>query len=298
MKKTMGDIKSHNFWYAVNNTEVVLMPKSYLETFGTTNLRYHMVSELMDTVNRIRIREGGIQSRRPQLITPAFYSNEVLEGFGSEANEYAEWLKKNAGDMRVLQYGFQIQKTDSSEQVVSGNVRDIIEQVKAKIAARNDPTAAVIYGVDNPWDVCLLKFMVDVIRTSAPHNFSELGRRRLLDDVNGVPRAVRDEIEGDFLAASRDRAAVEPLGKKLRRYGLFEEYEDRFFALFRKTEPAAGFMTLPAAVGAENHGRSLRQGAGAGGQKLRLAVAPSDPPSGLIMKRDCPKLPDMFSIQS
>ncbi len=49
MKKTMGDIKSHNFWYAVNNTEVVLMPKSYLETFGTTNLRYHMVSELMDT---------------------------------------------------------------------------------------------------------------------------------------------------------------------------------------------------------------------------------------------------------
>lgn len=234
MKKTMGDIKSHNFWYAVNNTEVVLMPKSYLETFGTTNLRYHMVSELMDTVNRIRIREGGIQSRRPQLITPAFYSNEVLEGFGSEANEYAEWLKKNAGDMRVLQYGFQIQKTDSSEQVVSGNVRDIIEQVKAKIAARNDPTAAVIYGVDNPWDVCLLKFMVDVIRTSAPHNFSELGRRRLLDDVNGVPRAVRDEIEGDFLAASRDRAAVEPLGKKLRRYGLFEEYEDRFFALFRK----------------------------------------------------------------
>lgn len=211
------------------------MPKSYLETFGTTNLHYHMVSELMDTVNRIRIREGAIQSRRPQLITPTYYSNEMLEGFGDEANQYIDWLKKNARDMRILQYGFKIQKTESSEQIVSGNVKDIIEQVKKQIASNNDPMAAVIYGVDNPWDVCLLKFMVDVIRNSAPHNINELGRHHLLEDVNGAPRAVREEIEHGFLVASRDKAMIAPLGNKLRKYGLFEEYEDRFFALFRKS---------------------------------------------------------------
>ena len=230
----MSEKKSDNFWYAVNNTEVIVMPKSHLETFGTTNLHYHMVSELMDTVNRIRIREGAIQSQRPQIITPNYYSNEMLEGFGDEANQYIDWLRNHAKDMRILQYGFKIQKTESSEHVVSGNVKEIIEQVKNQITGKKDPMSAVIYGVDNPWDVCLLKFMLDVIRSSAPHNFNELGRHNLLEDVNGTPRAVREEIERGFLIASRDKAMVAPLGNKLRKYGLFEEYEDRFFALFRK----------------------------------------------------------------
>jgi hypothetical protein len=34
--------------------------------------------------------------------------------------------------------------------------------------------------------------------------------------------------------AGRDPALVKALGIKLRRYGLFEEYEDRFFALVRQ----------------------------------------------------------------
>jgi len=230
----MGKIKPDNFWYAVNNTEVILMPKSHLETFGTTNLHYHMVSELMDTVNRIRIREGAIQSRRPQIITPTFYANEMLDGFGEEANQYVEWLKTHAQDLRMLQYGFQIQKTELNEHVVTGNIKEITERVKKEILEKNEPMTAVILGVDDPWDVCLLKFMVDVIRNSAPYNFNELGKRNLLEDVKGTPRAVRDDIERGFLLASRDKSMIAPLGNKLRKYGLFEEYEDRFFALFGK----------------------------------------------------------------
>lgn len=234
-KIQMDKIKPDNFWYAVNNTEVIVMPKSHLETFGTTNLRYHMVSELMDTVNRIRIREGAIQSRRPQIITPTYYAAEMLDGFGEEANQYIDWLRAHARDLRILQYGFKIQKTELSEQVVSGNVKEIIEQVRKQALDAGNPMAAVIYGVDDPWDVCLLKFMVDVIRDSVPHNISELGRHNLLDDVKGTPRAVRDEIEREFLCASRDKSMIAPLGNKLRKMGLFEEYEDRFFALFHKS---------------------------------------------------------------
>lgn len=230
----MDKIKPHNFWYAVNNTEVIVMPKSHLETFGTTNLRYHMISELMDTVNRIRIRDGAIQSHRPQIITPDYYANETLGGFGAEANQYIDWLRNHAKDLRILQYGFKIQKTEFNEHVVTGNVKEIIEQVKKQTLDKNDPMTAVVYGVDEPWDVCLLKFMVDVIRNSAPHNFNELGRRNLLDDVNGTPRAVREDIEHAFLAASRDKSMIAELGTTLRKLGLFEEYEDRFFALFRK----------------------------------------------------------------
>lgn len=210
------------------------MPKNHLETFGSTHLHYHMVSELMDTVNRIRVREGAIQSQRPQIITPTCYAQEMLDGFGNEANQYIDWLREHAKDMRILQYGFKIQKTELSEQVVSGNVKEIIDQVKKQITDKNDPMTAVIYGVDDPWDVCLLKFMVDVIRNSAPYNFNELGRHNLLEDVNGTPRAVREEIERGFLLASRDKSAIASLGNKLHKFGLFEEYEDRFFALFRK----------------------------------------------------------------
>lgn len=227
-------IKPHNFWYAVNNTEVVMMPTNYLETFGATHLHYHLVSELMDSVNRIRVREGTIRSHQPQIITPSCYANEVLEGFGEQANQYAEWLRAHAKDLRMLEYGFKVQKTEISEQVITGNVAEILEQVKKSAQAKNDPLAGVILGVDDPWDVCLLKFMVDVIRQSAPRNVQELNRHRLWDDASGVPKGVRADIENHFRLASRDATLVKPLGIKLRRYGLFEEYEDRFFDLVRQ----------------------------------------------------------------
>lgn len=227
------EMKSHDFWYAVNNTEVVMMPTSHLETFGATNLYYHMVSELMDTVGRIRVREGKIQSKRPQIITPTYYENENLEGFGDEARQYLEWLRQHAQDVRILQYGFVVQKTELNEHIVTGQMAEVLERVKQDVKQKNNPTAAVIHGVDQPWDVCLLKFMVDMIRHSAPANINDLNRRHLLDNVNGVPRAVREEIEGLFLKASRDPSLVKLLGGKLRKYGLFEEYEDRFFALVR-----------------------------------------------------------------
>lgn len=226
-------IKPDDFWYAVNNTEVVVMPTNHLETFGHTVVRYHMVSELMDSVNRIRVREGTIQSRQPQIITPTYYENEILEGFGEQAHQYVEWLRQHAKDLRILQYGFHVQKTELNEHIVTGHIREIVEQVKQRVKAQQDPLAGVIQGVDAPWDVCVLKFMVDVIRFSAPANFKELGRRRMLDDEQGTPRAVRLAIEESFVKANRDAALITSLGVTLRKYGLFEEYEDRFFALVR-----------------------------------------------------------------
>jgi len=227
-------MKSDDFWFAVNNTEVVVMPTSHLETFGTTNLYYHMVSELMDTVNQIRIREGTIKSQRPQVIAPTIYANEILEGFGEEAHRYTEWLQTHAKDLRILQYGYKVQKTELNEHIVTGTVNEVLERVKKQVEQKKDSLAAVIRGVDEPWDVCLLKFMFDVIRHSVPFNVNEMGQRGLFDDVNGVPRAIRDDIEKGFLQASRAPSKINQLMAKLRRYSLFDEYEDRFFALVRQ----------------------------------------------------------------
>ena len=49
-----------DFWYAVNNTEVVLKPRKQLETFGNSTVNYVLISEMMDEVNKVRIREGTI----------------------------------------------------------------------------------------------------------------------------------------------------------------------------------------------------------------------------------------------
>ena len=221
-----------NYWYAVNNTEVVLMPTRRLETFGATMLNYHMLSELMDTVNQVRVREGRIQAFRPQIITPTLFTNSLLEGFGKEAEEYVEWLRRNASDLPpILRYGFMIKKEEISQHIVTENLQQVLEQVRQSVKQKDDPLSAIVVGVDNPWEVSLVKLMLDVIRNSAPGNVRDLRRSRMLDREGGVPRAVRMEVEADFSAAERDSTLVKRLGKKLQEYGLFEEYQDRFFAL-------------------------------------------------------------------
>ena len=37
--------KEFDFWYAVNNTEVLEMPLGRLETFGSTLIHYRLVTE-------------------------------------------------------------------------------------------------------------------------------------------------------------------------------------------------------------------------------------------------------------
>lgn len=228
------EMKNHDFWFAINNTEVVMMPQSHLQTFGTTSLHYHLVSELMDTVNKIRVREGTIQSRRPEIILPDFSDNEFLDGFGDEARQYVDWLRNHSQNVFVLQYGFKIQKRDLNEHIVSGNIKEVLETVKKSVAEKDDPSAGVILGVDDPWDVCLLKLMFDLIQKSAPTNFKDIRRRRLLDDVNGLPRVVRENIEEGFLQASKDPKKMNSLMELLRKHGVLEEYQDRFFALVRQ----------------------------------------------------------------
>jgi hypothetical protein len=224
---------SFDFWYAVNQTEILLMPARRLETFGATLLNYSMISEPMDSVHQTRVREGRIQAFRPQILTPQSYANGMLEGFGKEAEAYAEWLRDHSQDLHVLRYGFQIRKEETQDLLLTENLETVKAQVQERVKAKADPMAAVLTGVDHPWEVCLLKLMADVIRYSVPGNVRELERRRLFDDAGGMPRAVREELDSDFRAASRDTRLVKTLGAKLQQYGVFEEYQDRFFALVK-----------------------------------------------------------------
>lgn len=226
----MDERQQFDFWYAVNNTEVVLLPRQHLETFGTTLIHYRLVSELMDSVDRVRVREGRLQASQPQIITPSHFANTLLEGFGQEAARYVEWLRKHEKDLRILQYGFSLRQESFSEHIISDKLAAVVERVKAEAEQAPDPMNAVAIGVDAPWDVCLIKLFRDVVQGSAPANVRELQQRRLLEAPD-PRRDTRREVEAAFLAASKDASRIAALAELLQRHNLMRDYEDRFFAL-------------------------------------------------------------------
>jgi hypothetical protein len=233
----MSDPRPFDFWYAVNNTEIVLMPSGRLETFGSTVLHYHLVTELMDSVNQVRVRQGRIKAGQPAIVTPEVYSRFILDGFGEEAGRYLEWMKEHEKDLRILQYGYTLRRESFSENVITDNLQAVVERVKADVAQMSDPLSAVLVGVDSPWDVCLVKLFREVISRSARYNIRDMEKRHLFDDDNGLLKGVRAGIDADFLQASRNPALIKDLAAKLQRMGVFEEYQDRFFSLVKAGKP-------------------------------------------------------------
>ena len=222
--------------YASRLTEIVLTPENKLATFGATVVKYHVVTELLDSVGRVRIREGSFHVERPRLITPRFYANRLVENFGEEAREYADHFASSQEGVRILQYGLRFRKEEQSETIVPGHLKEVADQIAADLKQRDDKFAGVIIGVDDLWEVSLVRFGIELIGASAPRNIRDLADRGLLEGTeNDVPVAIRDEIEQDFQEADGDRDKIHALGNKLRKYGLLEEYEDRFFNLVRST---------------------------------------------------------------
>lgn len=225
-----------DFWYAVNHTEILTMPSRHLETFGTTMLNYYVITEMMDAVNQVRVREGRIQAYKPRIIVPSAFGEALLEGFGEEAEKYAQWLKEHEPDLRMLQYGFKIRKEHFSEQVLMDNVKAVTEKVKTSVKEKADPFSAVVLGVDEPWEVCLIKLIGEVLRMSVPFHFREMEQRHLFGQTDGTPNALHQEIEEYFQAARKDKSLTKRLAAKLARHGLFEKYQDRFFSLVKSQE--------------------------------------------------------------
>ena len=231
---------SFDFWYAVNNTDVILMPERHLETFGTTVMNYHLITELMDSVDRVRIREGRLEAGQPQIITPDAYLQTAMEGFGDEAQQYVDWLKEHEQDIKVLQYGYKLKQESFSEHIVTDSLEAVVKRVEESVKAGNDPMSAVVVGVDDPWDVCLIRLFRDVIQNSAAFNIMELQKMNMFEQQNGVPRGVRNSIEDAFKAANNDPSLIGDLNAKLQGLGLFDEYEDRFFSLIKSKGTADG----------------------------------------------------------
>ena len=227
----MKEASAFDFWYAVRNTHVLAAPRRHLETFGNTLVNYHLLAEPMDAVGKVKVRTGRMQMFKPQLLMPSAYAKTELEGFGEEAEKYLEWLKENEQDVRVLRYGYTLKQEAFSEEVVTDSMEAVSERVVKAVAAGGDAFAAVVAGVDEPWDVCLVRLFWLMVQNSSGPNIMEMAKQRMFELQEGIPVPVRREIEVAFAAASRDRALVPALGKLLKQHDVFEQFEDRFFKL-------------------------------------------------------------------
>ena len=225
--------KQFDFWYAVQHTKVVRGPSRALETFGETRVNYRHIAELPDDPGKVRVREGRLLAHKPALIMPEAYARDGMEGFGEQARQYLEFMKRHPESVRILQYGYQLSQEAFSEQVVTDSMEAVTARVVADVVNTRDDFAAVIQGVDDPWDVSLVHFFLLHAGASVPYNVRDLEEARRREEQDLLPEALRDEVEGAFAKAEADPRLVKELGAFLRRKGVFERFQDRFFKLVR-----------------------------------------------------------------
>lgn len=225
--------------YALEHTELVRPPRQNLATFGITDIQYYLLTqpvygELMDATSdqETVVREGRVVAERPKIVTP-YYLLNLFQGF-EHGREYAEYLVRHYGSSEPgLLYQYRNEPSETS--ILSSPMGSVIENLNQRIDKGDNRLVTIIKGIDELWDVSLMKFIYDMTQRSLTRNVMELGMRGLLDvDSGGIPRHGREQIEQLFREAMYERTKVAELETELRRWGLFEEYQDRFLDLFRR----------------------------------------------------------------
>ncbi len=223
--------------YAARHTEILRLPKQTLSTFGTTSIYYYLVTEPAylepeKESNETVIREGKVISQKPRIVTPYYLSR--LEGFSTDARRYFDKLTRTHGSHSPgLFYTYRNEPKELH--IVSNNWQAVVDKLNAEIDKRGDPLAAIIKGKDELWDVSLLKFIFEITRNSLPDNIAQLKAHGLLGiDSRGMPVEARIRIEELFQQVLAGEREPHELESELNRWDVFDEYQDRFFALFKR----------------------------------------------------------------
>jgi len=230
------DIDPQKLADAARNTEVLRHPRQQLDTFGNTIIHYYLLTEPIyaefsnDTSETV-IREGKVVAERPKIVTPYYLTH--LEGFSSDAHRYFEMLMSMHGpNIPGLYYTYKNEPGNLT--IVSDPWPVVVDRLNSEIDRREESLASIIRGQDDLWDVSLLKFIYEITARSAPGNAAQLWQRGLLSMTpGGLPSGVRKHIDEMFRQVADRDIPVWQLERELNRWGVFEEYQDRFFALVR-----------------------------------------------------------------
>lgn len=215
--------------YALEHTELIRAPRRELDTFGSSVIDYYVVTELVGNVSVVR--DGRVIAERPKIVTPAYLVN--VEGFSEQARRYIAMMARERPYESGIFYRYKNEPKGMN--VVSEPIRQVIKKLSSEIEEQGSALSTIIKGVEELWDVSLLMFMYELTTRSVRTNMVEFDRRGFLStDASGVPRGARDYIEELFEQVSHNLSRAPALAVELNRWGLFPEYQDRFFALFRR----------------------------------------------------------------
>jgi hypothetical protein len=222
---------------AVEHTEILRAPKQSLTTFGTTNIYYYLVTEpayaeFIPNTRETVVREGRVIAEKPRIVTPYYLS--FLDGFSDDARRYFDSLIQTYGkNVAGLLYAYRNEPKEMN--IVSDNLLAVVAKLNEKIDKSSDPLTTIIKGLDEMWDVALIKFIFQMTQRSVDRNARQMSARGLLTmDAKGIPADARARIEGLFLQAVAGDIDPGILKDELDRWNIFSEYEDRFLSLFRK----------------------------------------------------------------
>ena len=230
------DNEAERIEYAARHTEIVRHPRQHLATFGITNIYYYILSEptyseISNDANETVIREGRVIAERPKIVTPYYLTH--LEGFSYDARQYFEKLMMMHGpNAPGLFYTYKNEPKGLN--IVSDSLPAVIDKMNDDIDKKNDPLITIIKGQDDMWDVSLLKFIYEITSRSVQGNIAQMQSAGMLgQNQGGLPAGARQTIEEMFAQAYRGEIKTHDLERELNRWGVFEEYQDRFFALVK-----------------------------------------------------------------
>jgi len=166
--------------YALEATRVLHEPDRRIDTFGNTRFEFSILTEPMDSIGQVKVRDGLIEAGQPSILTPEMARKLMFEGFGEKAEQFAQWWRENGPDLAVLRYGFAFHKTDISEHTVHEPVESVRGRLVEGARHSGNPLLAIIEGVEDAWEISLLKFGMDMIQKSQNINVFDFKRRGLL----------------------------------------------------------------------------------------------------------------------
>ena len=223
---------------AIEQSWIARFPKQHLATFGSSNIAYYVVTEpiyqeLSPGKQEGVVRTGKVIAQRPAVVTPTYAMN--LEGFSSEAYEYFRNAARQAGPNSpgIL---YQYKNEAGKMEIVGGVAREIAHKISDDLDGRKEDMSVVMVGVDELWDVALMKFIYEFTSSSLAGNYQDFQSRGMLDpqpEFGGVPRVAIQKINRLF-AEVEQGGNPEVLRQELDRWGLFDFYQDRFLSLFRR----------------------------------------------------------------
>lgn len=167
--------------YAMRHTRVLYVPDRRIDTFGDTRFNFRLVTEPMDEVGTCRIRMGWVEANRPRIYRPADLRGIETEGFSANAARFFDWMEAQGASLQALfRYGFRFSRSEVTEELVHEDARTVEEKVVAEALSSGDSFRAVLAGVDDAWEVSLLRFMLEMIQQSHEINIFDFKRRGLL----------------------------------------------------------------------------------------------------------------------